>query len=365
MKRAMSACIQRAGKGLDYQFASDNTTGCHSQVMEAMQMANSVSAPPYGDCEFSKTASTMLKTELGLKEDDAHVRFVASGTGGNVLCLSMACSRPYHSIIVSECAHVANYTVGVCENIIGCKVNIINENKITAPLLNKLLESSAVYPEYSSIPKVVSLTQPTEYGDVYTIQEMNEIKEIAKKFNIFIHVDGARIASACVALSEQMNKPSEDILKEICEIADLVTFGGAKNGLGTVEAVVIKKNVCESIIEVKAAMKQIGLVVSKTRLLSSQFIAYLSDKLWLSSAEASHKAALNLFRLIESKTIKSSPPVTNQLFVTISKSQLTSLQTKFAVYPWGDETEDGNIPIRIVTSWNTSEEACSQFCDLL
>eukprot|EP01060_Flectonema_neradi_P010265 TRINITY_DN17380_c0_g1_i1.p1 TRINITY_DN17380_c0_g1~~TRINITY_DN17380_c0_g1_i1.p1 ORF type:complete len:367 (+),score=68.82 TRINITY_DN17380_c0_g1_i1:47-1147(+) len=366
MKKILSACTKRIRQGLDFQFASDNTTACHGDVLEAMQLVNDVPTPPYGECEITKTASDMVRLSLGLEQEDAHVRFVTSGTGGNVLCLSMACSRPYHSIVVSKCAHVATYTVGACENIIGCKVNIIPNDKITASQLRNLLESCSVYPEYSSIPKVVSITQPTEYGEVYSLDELREIKEVAQNFELFIHIDGARLPNACVALGKQSGMHPSQVLKEIGQIADLITFGGAKNGLGVAEAVVIKKHVCSSYVEVKAAMKQIGLVVSKCRFLSSQFIAYLADDLWLKNAEGSHAAASTLFNMLrDGKVSDAKPPVTNQLFVNVTKAQLESLQSKFAVYPWGDETDKGEIPIRIVTSWNTTDESCRELANLL
>eukprot|EP01059_Diplonema_ambulator_P006746 TRINITY_DN16356_c0_g1_i1.p2 TRINITY_DN16356_c0_g1~~TRINITY_DN16356_c0_g1_i1.p2 ORF type:complete len:369 (+),score=139.37 TRINITY_DN16356_c0_g1_i1:40-1146(+) len=345
-------------------FASDNTGGAHPEVMDAVREVNDLPAvAPYGECLVTQTAVAVMRKELALG-DDTHIRFVTSGTAGNVLGLSLACSRPYHAVVTSKCAHIQTNTVGACENVFGAKMHSLQSEKVLVEELRPLLEHCSVSPEYYTIPKVVSITLSTEYGDVYSMEEMAGIKALCKEYNVLLHVDGARIGNACVALGEAMGITAEEVMRQVVDLADVMTLGGAKNGLFNAEAVVVKSHVCPAAVEVKAASKQQSLIISKARYASVQYLAYFTESLWVRNARNANNMAMLMYNLLKDKpTVQHvDPPVTNQLFVSVSKEQLEVIQKRYMVYPWG--TRDGATVIRLVTSWDTDEEGCRGFADL-
>ena len=364
LRHLFAECAKQTNTAKKWCFASDNTSGMHPAVLEAISLANEVPhSASYGECNVSNLAADMTREALGVSSSDAIVRFVSSGTSGNVLGLSLAVPRPYNSAIISRSSHLATNTCGTIERIIGCKTILSEHDKLTAEEVTNIVATCNVARDFCTSPAVVSLTLATEYGEVYSMQELKAIRHAADKCSLKIHIDGARLANACVALADNSTSPGE-ILKEIGALADVITLGGAKNGLGTAEAVVLKKGVVADEMDVRAASKQLGFVVSKARYVGAQYVAYWEDDLWVRNATHANAQASRLYDLVAPKVRSVVRPVTNQLFIDMTPAQLDKVSEVFEVYSWG-ECIDGVVPVRVVTSWCTTDEEMEGLVSLL
>ena len=209
-------------------FASDNASGAHPRVLDALVRANSEEARPYGDDGYTRQAEDAFKCLFG---NDISVYFVLNGTGANVLSLK-SITRPYHAIICADVAHINVDETGAPENITGCKLlTLPSENgKLRIADIEPLLHAKGVV--HHSQPKVISITQVTEMGAVYTVNEVREIGDFAHDNGLYLHMDGARIANAAASLGVDISAFTRDAG------VDVLSFGGAKNGLLFGEAVV-------------------------------------------------------------------------------------------------------------------------------
>ncbi len=273
---AQTPCVRR-------QFASDNYAGICPEAWQAMAQANSAHAPAYGDDEWTARAADALRE---LFETDCEVFFVYNGTAANALALASLC-QSYHSIICHELAHVETDECGAPEFFSnGTKVLLAqgDNGKISPAAVEHLVErrNDIHYPK----PHVLSLTQATEVGTVYTIAELEQLGEVARRLNLRVHLDGARFANAVVKLGA---KP-----KQITWQAgvDVLCFGGAKNGLAAGEAVIFFRR--ELAQEFGYRCKQAGQLASKMRFLSAPWVGILESGAWLRNAEHANRAAAEL-----------------------------------------------------------------------
>ncbi|KAJ9472450.1 Low specificity L-threonine aldolase [Diplonema papillatum] len=364
--KLMAECGEEMRRIPDCRFSSDNCGKAHPDVIASMTLANDLpAARPYGECSVTKKAGSMVREALGVPMD-THVRFVTSGTGANVLGLSLACGRPYFSIILAKCAHVGNWTAGACEHELGVKLIFIEGDKIEPAALMAVLKKSDSGPEYFTFPKVITLTQANEMGVIYTLHELEAIRSIANEYNLLVHIDGARFMNACVALADDNGFTPQEAARRVAALADIISFGGAKNGLATAEAVVIKSNVVADETEVKAAQKQKLLIVSKARYIASQFIAYMNEDLFVENAVNANRKASYLAGQLKKHPgiIHVDCPQTNQIMACMSPATYSKLATAYAVFPWS-EGADGNLVVRIITSWDTTDEDCDAFVKAL
>eukprot|EP01061_Rhynchopus_euleeides_P008150 TRINITY_DN17187_c0_g2_i1.p1 TRINITY_DN17187_c0_g2~~TRINITY_DN17187_c0_g2_i1.p1 ORF type:complete len:352 (+),score=140.09 TRINITY_DN17187_c0_g2_i1:152-1057(+) len=299
---------------------------------------------------------------MGLDERDT-VSFVTCGTAGNILGLKVGTSHPVHSLVAAQSAHVTCNTAGAVERMLGCKTHLTPAEKVTPEALDSIASTCSESPEFYTIPRAVTLTLATELGEVYSVEELQALREVAEQHNMLVHIDGARLSNACVALAGE--GVPEEMLRRVVALADVVTFGGAKNGLGTAEAVVVKRSAVENPNVVRAASKQMGMVVSKARFVSSQFIAFFSEGLWVRNARHANAMARALqARLSGIPEIDAPLPVTNQLFVTMPEGRFAQLGARYHVYPWSFPGE-GLVTCRFVTSWSTTEEEIDGVAQLM
>lgn len=323
-------------------FASDNNSGVHPLIMDAIAKANSDHAVGYGDDYWTKEAATKLKEIFG---ETASPFFVFNGTGANSIALQ-AVTRSFHSIVCTQNAHIYVDECGAPARMTGCTLNAVPtpDGKLTPELIRPHLHDFGVchHPQ----PKAVYISQTTELGTVYTIEEIRAIADLLHSFDMYLHMDGARLANACACLNCTMKQLTVDAG------VDILSFGGTKNGMMQGESVIsFRPEVSENIPFFR---KQSAQLASKMRYLSAQFIPYLSDNLWLVNAQHANRQAAKLInQLKQYPQVKfTQKPETNQLFFTLPPTVAKELSKKYFFYYWNEE----RCEIRLVTSWDTTDE---------
>jgi threonine aldolase len=330
-------------------FASDNNAGAHPEVLKELEKVNTDHSVGYGDDEYTRKAIDLLKKQFGA-ETDPYI--VLTGTGANTLIIQTL----LHSFQAVVCANTAHINVDECgapELLTGSKLISIetNNGKIKPDDIEPLLHTVGF--EHHVQPKLISITQPTELGTLYSIDEIKSLSAFAKKNDMYLHIDGARLANAAVALGESFKAITFDAG------ADVVSFGGTKNGLIMGEAVIFKD---QSLGEnFKYIRKQGMQLFSKMRYLSAQFIAYLNGDLWQSNALHANSMANKLREKIEEiDAISLTQNVeSNALFATIPEQLIEPLQQEYFFYVWNPEINE----VRWMTSWDTTMEDINGFVE--
>jgi threonine aldolase len=331
-------------------FASDNCSGIHPAIMSAIADANLGHVKGYGYDPFTAEAENRFKSLFGAQ---AEVFFTYGGTGANVIGLQ-ACLRPFEAVICSETAHIHTDECGAPERFLQSKLIVLphTNGKIKVEQLPELLTGRGV--EHHVQPRVVSITQSTEYGTVYTLQEMNDLGEFCKANQLYFHVDGARFSNACATLNVS---PAELITQNH---VDILSFGGTKNGLLIGEAVVVLNP--ELAQNLKYIRKQSMQLFSKMRFISAQFNAFLNDGLWLKLARHSNAMATQLAAELQKiPGVKITQPVeANEVFVIFPEGIGEKLQELSPFYTWNE----GCREMRLVCSWDSNESDIQQFIDI-
>lgn len=332
-------------------FASDNNSGVHPEILRAMVLANTGHAPAYGDDPYTRKAVEKFKALLG---DAIEVYFVFLGTGANVLALQAA-ARPFHSVICAETAHIHVDECGAPEKFTGCKLLTIpaTDGKITVEGIRSHLHGIGF--EHHSQPRVVSITQPTELGTVYSPDEIRRITDFAHENQLIVHMDGARIANAAAHL----NLNPRDITADVG--VDALSFGGTKNGMMYGEAVVFFDNGLAA--DFKYIRKQSMQLASKMRFIAVQFEALLTDDLWWKNASHANAMAKLLAREVERiPEIRITQKVeSNGVFAVVPPRCIREIQKDFSFYVWNESTSE----VRWMTSFDTSPEEVLEFAKKL
>ena len=260
-------------------FGSDNNAGIHPEILNEIISSNSGHVTGYGSDIYTEKALSIFKEQLG---SSCETYFVFTGTGANVLGLS-AITRSWNSVITVSTAHLEGDECGAPEKIIGCKVLVVEtpDGKLTPDLTVKHMHGIDF--EHHSQPKVVSITQSTEMGTVYTVAEIKAIADFAHTRGMLLHMDGARIANAAVSL----NLPFKDFTTDAG--VDVLSFGGTKNGLMFGESICFLRPGLSD--EFKYIRKQGMQLASKMRFISAQYIGYFKNDLWKKLATHSNAMA--------------------------------------------------------------------------
>ncbi|HUT66758.1 MAG TPA: low specificity L-threonine aldolase [Spirochaetota bacterium] len=328
-------------------FASDNNAGIHENVLKAIEESNYGHCIGYGDDPFTESAKDKFREYFG---NDVDVYFVFTGTAANVMGLS-AVTRTFHSIICSELSHLNVDECGAPENFSGTKLLTVPtpDGKIKPGQIEPLL--SVFGNEHHVQPKVISVTQATEVGTVYGLDEIRALSEIAHRNSMLLHMDGARIANAAAFLGTDLKTITVDAG------VDVLSFGGTKNGMMAGEAVVFFDPKLSE--EFKYIRKQGMQLFSKMRYISAQFSAYLTDGLWLSNARhANEMAELLASRLADIPGTEIIQEVqANGVFAIIPGEYVEAIQKEYFFYVWD---EKGPV-VRLMTSWDTQEEDIELF----
>lgn len=332
-------------------FASDNYSGAHNKIIEAISKANIDHEGAYGNDKYTTRAVNIFKNIFG---NDIDVYFVYSGTGANVLSLKTV-TNTFNAIICSDVAHINVDETGAPEHYTGCKLlTIPNKNgKITVDGIKKFMYR--VDDEHFAQPKIISITQPTELGTLYTTTEIKEISTYAKKNNLLLHMDGARISNAAVSLNLNFKEFTRDLG------VDILSFGGTKNGLLFGEAVIFfNKELSKNF---KFFRKQAMQLASKMRFISAQFEAFFTNDLWKENATQSNKMAKYLSsKLADIKEINITQKVEiNGVFATMPKELALELQEKYPFYFWDEEISE----VRFMMSFDNTTKEIDEFVNLI
>ncbi len=333
--------------------ASDNWAKAHPLVLQAIIDANEGHAAPYGGDEWTKTAETLIQESLG---SPCKVLFIPSGTAANVLALKIACKR-HESIICTDIAHIHTQESGAAESIVGCKLLTIphQKGKITPSTALKKLKQERSFGKHTTSPRILSITQPTELGTVYTLAELEELSQLCQDEHLLLHIDGSRLYNAAVSLNVS--------LAEIISASkvDILSLGGTKNGLmGTEALVIFNKDLVQGSDHLH---KQTLQLMSKMRFLAAQYIPFFTDDLWKQLATHANNQAKKIAEVIESipELTLSYPVETNQIFFTAPSDLIPLIQEQIACLIWNQEKNE----LRLIASFDTSDEDVSRATQVL
>ncbi len=328
-------------------FGSDNHSGVHPKLLAAILAANEGHAASYGTDEWTARADQAFKKHFG---PTAKSFFVFNGTAANVLSLRSS-MRSFHSVFCSDISHLHVDECAAPEFFSGGKL-------WTIPTKNGKLQLSEVQDQlirrgdqHFAQVKVLSLTQPTELGTVYSVEEIKAFCDWAHRHKIYVHIDGARLANACVHLRKTLQQITTDLG------VDVVSFGGTKNGLMMGEAVVFLNPALAE--DFQYIRKQSAQLPSKARFISAPFCAYLENNLWHEIAEHSLKMAHYLFENVQNiPGLEVTQPVqSNAVFAKIPKHWVAPLKKERFFYVWDEKT----FECRWMTSWDTEKEDIDSF----
>jgi threonine aldolase len=330
-------------------FASDNAAGVHPLVLEALVAANQGHAFGYGHDDWTERVEAAFRAQFG---DQARAFLVWGGTAANVLSLRASC-RPWEAVICSDCAHLNVDEAGAPEAIAGVKLlgASVEHGKLTPELVERLI--MRVGDEHAVQARVLSLSQATELGTVYSIEEVSALVQVAHARGLLVHVDGARLSNAAAALGCSLRALTTDAG------VDLLSFGGTKNGLLGAEAVVfLTPGLAEGFQYLR---KQSLQLASKMRFLAAQFNALLREDLWLSLARHANAMAARLadsVRDLPGLAI-THPVQANAVFATLPGETIAGLHERFPFYVW-DEAQN---EVRWMCSWDTTEDDVDAFAE--
>jgi threonine aldolase len=332
-------------------FASDNNSGVHPAVMNEILRVNSGHVVGYGDDPFTVRARAMIREELG---SQAEIYFVFTGTAANVLGLA-GVTKSWNSVITAFTAHIEGDECGAPEKFTGCKVLTVDtpDGKLRPELLKRHMHGIDF--EHHSQPAVISVSQASEMGTIYTVEEIRALADYAHANNMLLHMDGARLANAAVALGLPFRAFTTDAG------VDLLSFGGTKNGMMYGEAVCfLRPGLTQGF---KFLRKQGMQLASKMRFISAQYIAYLTDGLWRECAIHSNKMALELEkRLSGIKGVTITQKVqSNGVFLIMPHDVAERLRKEYFFYPWNEQLSE----YRLMTSWDTTSDDVELFAERL
>jgi len=332
-------------------FASDNNAGIHPDVLKEIISSNSGHVVGYGADVYTEKAMGLFREQLG---SDTETFFVFTGTAANVLSLT-AITRSWNSVITASTAHLEQDECGAPEKYTGCKVLTVDtpDGKITVDLIDRHMHGIDF--EHHSQPKVISITQSTEMGTVYTTGEIKTLSDFAHSRGMLVHMDGARIANAAVSLGLPFKAFTTDAG------VDILSFGGTKNGMMFGEAVCFLRPGLSN--DFKYIRKQGMQLASKMRYVSAQYIAYFSNDLWKACAAHSNRLARILADgLVQFKEITLTQPVqSNGVFVIMPHDVAERMRKHYFFYPWDEKRSE----YRLMASWDTTEEDIEGFIRLL
>jgi threonine aldolase len=330
-------------------FASDNAAGVHPAVMEALARANHGHALAYGSDDWTQRAVGVFREQFGAPVE---VFFTWGGTGANVVGLQCLLA-PYQAIICPAGAHIAIDECGALERFAGCKL-------IDLPTADGKLGPEQVVDQLGGLgdehhvqPRVVSITQSTEVGTLYSPDEVAALAAAAHAHGLLLHMDGARISNATAALGG-------DVRSFTVEAGvDVLTFGGTKAGMMYGEAVVF----CNPALAAPARFvrKQSGQLVSKMRYVAAQFEALLEGGLWIDLAGHANSMADLLYRTTSdiAGVKHERAPVVNSVFPSLPADAAARLRDWCFFWPW-DPAHD---QYRWMTAWDTTPDDISRFAE--
>lgn len=345
-------------------FASDNWSGVCPEIMQALQEVNPAHNEAYGELDdpVTKAAIDKFKQHFG---DDIAVFFVYNGTAANVLGIAQL-MKSYHAMVTVGTAHLNEDECAAPEKFMGSKIlKVETENgKIKPGHIEPFFNSFGF--QHHAQPKVISISQVTELGTIYTIDEIKTLADFAHKNNMYLHMDGARISNAAVALNTDLRSITADAG------VDVLSFGGTKNGLMFGEVVIFLGK--DKGDDFEYLRKQGMQLHSKMRYISAQFDRYLTDDLWKKNATHANRMAKKL-----AEELRQFPEfhitqevMANGVFCTMPPELIPELQKEYFFHVWnekpslvGEAFASHLKEVRLMCSWDTTDEDIDGFISLI
>ncbi|HNW81720.1 MAG TPA: low specificity L-threonine aldolase [bacterium] len=330
-------------------FGSDNHSGIHERIAVAILRANTGDEVAYGEDRWTQSAIGKMKEIFG---SDSEIFFVFNGTGANTVAIK-SMTKSHNAVISASTAHINVDECGAPENFCGTKLKTIEtpDGKLTPEMIDPLFHGR--HDQHHAQPKVISITQSTELGTVYTQDEVKKLADFAHGKGLFLHMDGARLANAAAHLKKGLAEISTE-----CGV-DVLSFGGTKNGMMIGETVI---SVNEAVSEELLFFRKQGMqLASKMRFISAQFEEILRDELWRELAENSNKMAQLLKSQVKNiKGLEIVYPVqANAIFAKIPRKAIEKLNEKYFFYTWDED----NSVVRWMTHWATTEADVLEFAE--
>jgi threonine aldolase len=320
-------------------FGSDNHAGAHAAILSAVIEANAGDAVAYGADRWTERATADLRRLFGAQGD---VFLVFNGSAANILGLSLLLRR-HEAIICAESAHINTDECGAAERILGTKLLQVPapDGKLTPDLIAEQLGVRG--DDHRAQPGAVAITQATELGTCYTLEELRKIGDFCRSNDLRLFIDGARLANAAAFLGCS--------LAELAECADVLSFGATKNGAIGAEAVVVMREGLSA--DAPYLRKQQMQLASKMRFLAAQFIAMLDDELWRRNASHANEMARRLADGVHGLPgVEVRQPVeANAVFARLDPRHVKTLQGDWSFHVWDEETS----MVRWMAAFDTSE----------
>lgn len=338
-------------------FESDYTEGAHPKILERLNETNMIQASGYGHDEFCESAKNKIRKTINCP--NAQIQFITGGTQTNQIVIDTML-KPFEGVVSAQTGHVNSHEAGAIEYT-GHKVIPIpqHEGKIDGTELNDYLETffSDGNNEHMVFPGMVYISHPTEYGTLYTKNQLTKISSVCRKNNIPLFMDGARLGYGIMAKSTDLS------LEDIAELCDVFYIGGTKCGALCGEAVVFTKN--NMPLHFENLVKKHGALLAKGRLLGVQFDALFTDNLYLEISKNAIDTAEALKKALKEKGYRfllDSP--TNQQFVILENKFMEELKKSVKFNFWEKYDKDHTV-VRFATSWSTKMENVEKLINLL
>lgn len=314
-------------------FASDNNSGVIPEAISSLLDVNKNHVGAYGNDPVTSKTKELFKDVFGPSCDPY---FVFNGTAANNLCLAPFL-KPFEAVICSEHSHIDQNECGAPERLLGVKLQALKtpSGKLTAKQIKTHLQTQRYGDLHSVQPRIVSITQPTELGAVYSIKEAQDISDVAKEYGLFLHIDGSRLVNAAAALNKSLKEITVD------SGVDCVSFGGTKNGLMLAEAALFFNSHNKK--DIPYYQKQLLQLPGKSRFVAAQFYALLKNNVWKKYASHANQKAKQLASQVIKLNLKQvqiiQPVESNVVFAKIPRTSLKKARSHFFFYLW----EEGDL----------------------
>ena len=338
-------------------FESDYTEGAHPEILRRLIETNMIQQPGYGSDMWCESAKERIRDTVGYPEAEVHL--LTGGTQTNMIVID-ALLGACEGVVSADTGHIQCHEAGAVES---CGRKILplphDQGKIRADVLLKYLDKFYNDPSYTHMvyPGMVYISHPTEYGTLYSLDELRALSNVCNQFNIPLFMDGARLGYGL------MSQGTNVTLKDVADLCDVFYIGGTKVGALCGEAVVFPRR--EAPKHFFTFIKQHGALLAKGRLLGVQFDTLFTDDLYFRISRHAIEMADRIRDVLAAKGYEFFlPTVTNQIFVVLNAEQLKKLTDSISCSIW-EHLDDGRTVIRIATSWATTEENVNTLIDLL
>jgi len=339
---------------MKFSFKNDYSEGCHPNILQSLLLNNTDQQAGYGEDQYSLQAKELIKERI--KSPASEIYFVSGGTQANLIVIS-SLLKPYQCVISASTGHILNNEAGAIEatghKVLGIETE---DGKICPADIIPILENHSNVP-HQVMPKLVYISNSTELGTIYQAKELEELSAFCKEHKLYLFMDGARLGHGLTA------EISDLTIEKVAELTDIFYLGGTKNGALIGEAIIINNPAIQE--DFGFNIKQKGALLAKGRLLGIQFLELMKNDLYFDLAKHANQQAMKMKNAMAERGVQFlSDTYTNQIFPVISNEMIEILSEKFEFYVW-KKIDEEYAAIRLITSWNTSDEAVDSFNEMI